>query len=161
MKTIRDMILGALLFGSVAYASYIIPDGSVTSAKLRSNLNLPGKAVQEGSQNILVSNANTTNSLAVIRITIAITVTAGNITSATASNGEGYSVSGSSSSSVSGSFTTTFGDTPVAIISTAGTNTSANIGVAGLSSSGFVIATSGLSGSYSTSFFMIVIGQRS
>lgn len=37
MKTIRDIFIGALLFSGVAFASYIIPDGSVSTAKLAAN----------------------------------------------------------------------------------------------------------------------------
>lgn len=86
------------LSGSVALSSGIV------SSMLGSNLNLPGKAVKEGGNNVVVSNSNATNSLAIVRGLIQ-----GN---GTIISGEGYTVNHSATGTYVVSYSTSFGDVP-------------------------------------------------
>lgn len=91
----------------------VVPAGSILSAALASNLNLPGKAVQENGNNLVVSNTNATKSLAIIRGMFSVTATSGVISSFGVVNGEGFTV-GSETPTVGGfiAFDTAFADVP-------------------------------------------------
>lgn len=84
-----------------------IASSAVTSTKLASNLNLPGSAVQENGKNVVVSNTNATNSLAIVR---------GEVSALGAvSKGEGFTASWTGSGVCRVTFSTAFGDVPVCV----------------------------------------------
>lgn len=103
----------ALQYSTVDAAN--ITSGTITGTQVSSNINLPGKAVQENGNNLVVSNTNATNSLAIVRGSVDNTQV---ITS-----GEGFSVSGSSGNYLI-TFTTAFGDLPAVTVTA--TNQSTN-----------------------------------
>lgn len=109
--------------GSISASSAV--SAGLTGSNIASNVNLNGKAVQENSNNLVVSNTNATNSLAVLRGRINVVYNAGGVaTSVTIVNGEGFSVSTLGTAFVRITFTTSFGDVPAVTgtVETTGTN---------------------------------------
>lgn len=86
---------------------------SLDGTSLINNIGLNGKAVQESGLNVVVSNTNATNSLAIVRGTV-------NTSSAAIMAGEGFSVVRNGSGDVTINFTAAFGDTPVVVASSEG-----------------------------------------
>ncbi len=82
-----------------------IADANITAAKVETNINLPGKAVKEAGQNVIVSNTNATNSLAIIRASFS--------DSAVLLAGEGATASFDGSGLATVVFTTALGDVPI------------------------------------------------
>lgn len=83
----------------------LIAPAGIKTPNLGSNLNLPGKAVQEAGKNIVVGNTNATNSIELIRgyfdgLSVAPV------------SGEGYSIVRTSTGHYTITFTTPFGDLP-------------------------------------------------
>lgn len=129
----------------------LIAAAAVSSSNLQTNLNLPGKKVQENGNNLIVSNTNTTNSLAIIRGQIDA--------SGTILSGEGFTVS-PSGGTFTISFSTNFADAP-AIVAASSLNTTGVI-IFSNSNSGFVahvFNTNTGTGSAQVWHF-IAIGQR-
>lgn len=98
---------GAFSTGQITTAQ--ITDANITSAKMATNINLPGKAVQESGQNLVVSNTNAgTNSLAIVRCLI----------NSDGSIGAGEGVTGNSLAGTgvyNVNFSTAFIDAPVVV----------------------------------------------
>jgi hypothetical protein len=112
------------------------------------NANLGGKAAQESGKNLVVSNTNTSNSLAIIRGLVQ--------SNGTIASGEGFTLTHVGTGNWNINFSTAFGDFPVIVGSTVGF---------------FIVATNGTTGAnintYNTSttladlqFNFIAIGQR-
>lgn len=81
---------------------------NLTGSMFANNPNFPGKSVQAGSQNVVVSNTNTTNGLAVIR---GVVTSTGSITS-----GEGFTITHVGTGDYKINFSTSFGDIPAVTV---------------------------------------------
>ncbi len=82
----------------------------ITGSNIVSNVNLAGKAVQENGLNVVVSNTNATNSLAIVRGKVA-----GN---GTTISGEGFSVSHPATGQYNITFSSAFADLPAIVVTT-------------------------------------------
>lgn len=111
-----------------------------------SNANMGGKAVQESGKNLVVSNANATNSLAIIR---GIIGSAGNI-----DTGEGFTIVANGGGQYTATWASAFADTPAVTITTATNNTQSWFAQA--TSAGCVFAN----GVGNLPFSFIAVGQR-
>lgn len=131
-----------------------ILDANITTSKLATNLNMPGKAVQENGNNLVVANSNDTNSLAVLRGTIN-----GNGTIAT---GSGFSVSSHASVGIYAiAFSTAFADVPTIVVTPSTPGATYAASVESSSTSGFVVHTYNTTPTLVDSNFQFVaIGQR-
>lgn len=130
-----------------------IANGTITGTQITSDVNLAGTAVQEASQNVVVSNTNATNSLAIIR---------GNVSSSgSLTAGEGFSISHSSAGIYTLTWSTAFADTPAVTVSSNGT-TSQDIytPVVSPSTTGATIEFTNPSGFTNVAFSVIAAGQR-
>lgn len=132
-----------------------VKSGGITGTQVASNINLPGKSVQENGNNIVVSNANATNSLSVLRGSIAA--------SGTISQGEGFTITHTTAGTYLITFTTAFNDAPSVIATSAqNPNTSAVLLGAISSTSSATVYTTNVSGTLTNfPFFFIIMGQRS
>lgn len=83
----------------IAYA------GGINGSNLTTNINMPGKQVRENGNNVVVSNTNATNSLAIVRGTV-------NPTSSSPAAGEGFTVSNGGTGIVTVTFTSAFLSAP-------------------------------------------------
>lgn len=128
----------------------IAADGSITSAKMASNVNLPGKAAQESSKNLVVSNTNATNSLAIVRGVVSST--------GTIQSGEGFAVSASGNGVYVITFSTAFGDTPAVTAMSILSGNAGFFSYSSLSSTGFQLNNATTPNNINFSF--IAIGQR-
>lgn len=132
-----------------------IAASTITGTNITSSINLPGKAVQETSKNIVVSNTNATNSLAIVRGTFHYTGSAMAIDA-----GEGFSVVRSSTGIYIVSFSSVFNDTPVTTASIQ--NTQGTIEVQSVSTSQVTLIVFNPSFAVTDSALVnfITIGQR-
>ena len=101
-------VAAATLTGTNIQSGSIPPNSlvpaSLTGINMATNISLPGKAVQENFLNIVVSNTNATNSLAVVR---GVVDSGGGIIS-----GEGFSVSHTGTGAYTITYSTAFEDLP-------------------------------------------------
>lgn len=65
---VKDGGITAAKMATDSVPTAAIVAGNVTSAKLATNLNMPGNTVQENGRNVVVSNTNAASSLAIVRI---------------------------------------------------------------------------------------------
>lgn len=130
------------------------PNGSVVVNP--PNVSFAGKAVQESGNNIVVSNTNAANSLAVVRGWVG---SGGDV-----GQGEGFSLNSFSAGFASISITAPFSDFPVVTANLQGTSGQGNLGniqVRVFSTSAIGIYTISSGGSLTNeSFSFIAIGQR-
>ena len=130
--------------------------GGLTGSNMISSINLPGKAVQEDGNNIVVASTNATNSLAIIR---------GSCTSsATSGGGEGFtlSTSGLTTGQVEILFDNDFNDDPQVFLQVTGTSSAVYLVPSGASEGAVIINTySGGSRTALVAFNFLIIGQRS
>lgn len=154
---VKDSIGNVLVAMSAQYNfADLVTDGTnwyIIRQSITSNYNLPGKAVQESSKNLVVSNTNATNSLAMVR---------GRIDqSANILTGEGFSASHVGTGHYSVSFSTNFGDVPACLVTveTGGSNLVAI--TQSVATSGFnIFIDNGTGGLVDSGFDFIAIGQR-
>lgn len=140
-------------FGAVWNVDDVTLEISSNVLQVPSNVNLPGKAVQENGNNVVVSNTNTTNSLSVIRGTI------GN--DGEIFTGEGFTVTKISMGKTQINFTTAFADEPSIVATPFGSAAFASYVSGFVSSSLAQIQMSNAAGvpvDYTYKF--IAIGQR-
>lgn len=130
-----------------------IQDTAVTSAKLQTNINLPGKHATMDTQNIVVSNSNTTNGLGIIRGTVN--------SAASILAGEGFSIVNNSVGVYTITYSNAFSDTAV-VIASISENTASNptTQVITATSTGCVISIREASALSSRGFSFLAIGQR-
>lgn len=138
----------------------IVKSGGITGTQVASNINLPGKSVQTNSLNVIVSAANLTNGLMIVR------GSGGVFTSSTGCGtlvGEGFSCSHTSagSGSYTITFTTSFQTTPVCLCNANSVGgAGSDLCVSNGSTSGMSLSTV-VSGSLADwGFNFICIGQR-
>lgn len=133
-----------------------IANGTITGTQIASSVNLNGKAVQEASKNVVVSNTNATNSLAIIRGEVG--------GGGTVASGEGFSVvrtGGVGNYAYVLTWTAAFGDNPTVVASSATTSGLIAVIQATPSTSGATINWVDLTGTIqATDFHFIAIGQR-
>jgi len=127
----------------------------ITGSNITSNVNLAGKAVQENGLNVVVSNTNATNSLAIIRGCVDAS---GSIIS-----GEGFTVSRPATGTFNITFSSAFADLP-AVIATPATSgdTATRVGSSPAPSTSTVTIYVGSSNATPNNFpfNFIAIGQR-
>jgi hypothetical protein len=123
--------------------------GALTGTNMASNVNLPGKAVQVNSHNIVSSATNATNGLLIIR---GLVSSLGGITS-----GEGFSVSKTGTGTYSITFDNTFADVPAVTA----TSTTGSVSMYTLSptTTGVAIDAFNSGGNVNSGFSFIAIGQ--
>jgi hypothetical protein len=126
-------------------------NATITGTQVASNINLAGKAAQESSKNLVVSNTNATNSLAIIRGTCD---SAGNIVS-----GEGFTVNHSGTGTYIISYSTSFNDAPA--MTATGVNTAMTAQLTSIGASSVTLTTRVAGGGITDiAFSFIIIGQR-
>lgn len=131
--------------------------GNITGGQPLTNPSFPGKALQSGSQNVLVSNTNATNSLAIVRGIVAA--------NATITSGEGFSVSSIGTGEYdllwTTAFNTTSGQYPSVIVApSAGGANQFTAAVLSTSSGGAVIQMSSAGAAQNIAFNFMAIGER-
>jgi hypothetical protein len=128
----------------------------------QTNANFPGKEVQENNNNIVVSNTNAAQSLAVVRGIIQITVNGTpSITNVTYVSGEGFSIS-FGSNFITITFSTAFNDVPAVNCTYSGVGSDpANpvVYTTSLSASSFSLVTNGIS-SLTIDLCFTAVGER-
>ena len=133
-----------------------VPTGGITGTQIASNVNLPGNAVQENGNNVVVANTNATNSFAIMRGGVV------GVSGATAV-GEGWGVSSHPSAGtwIIG-FNTTLGDVPTIVISGRnGAGDGLTFWTALEATTGFTAKCANLAGTGTDAdFSFIVLGQR-
>ncbi len=140
---------GALGYTNVDNSTLII---SSNILQIPSSVNLPGKAAQEANKNIIVSNSNATNSLAIIRGIVA--------PGGTIAGGEGFTVSLSSTGTYSLIWTNAFTDTPSVVVTLDGITSPYIVSASG-STLGSIVYITNTSNVASNQYFQfIAIGQR-
>ena len=133
-----------------------VPSGAITGTQTATNINLPGKSVQESGSNVVVSNTNATNSIAIIRQAFD--------SSGIAGNGEGASAVHTGTGVYTITYSTGFGDpsVPVACIAFAGNIVSHGSAViSNIGTNGCTVNTFNSSGTATDlPFNLYAIGQR-
>lgn len=134
-----------------------IGSGQIDGGKITSNINLPGKATQEVGKNLVVSNTNATNSLAIIRC--------GFNSSGTLIYGEGASCTKGTSGATNTYnivFSIAFGDNPAITANALVPNNSPglNNGIFGITAGSTSTCTVYNDNSYDNGIMIIAIGQR-
>lgn len=129
-------IAAATITGSNVAATTIagsnMVNGTITGTQVSNDIDLPGKAVQAGNLNVVVNGTNNTNSLAIIRGTVA--------SSGAATSGEGFTSVLNSTGVYTISFTAAFQDIPSVVATVTGTgfgsafvaNVNVNVNSAGI-----------------------------
>lgn len=145
-------LIASITYDAVGQAMTSV--GANAIAASTNNPNFGGKAAQESSKNLIVSNTNATNSLALVRGTIS---TSGPTTIA----GEGFTTSRLGTGSVRVTFSNTFNDTPIITTSVSViANYVATIVNGPSSSSVDVTIYNGTDAPTDSTFSFIAIGQR-
>lgn len=153
-------VLSYLVLGSantvlrVNSAGTAVEYSTLIGTNITSNIDLPGNAVQENAKNLVVSNTNATNSISIVRGSYFST-------GPVILSGEGFSIARNGIGDVTVTFTTAFGDTPVAV-ATVGPSISdfiVNVRSIGTTAVRLTVTTNSGSGSEANVQF-IVMGQR-
>lgn len=139
--------------GANAIAASMTVTGANAIAVTMNNPNFSGKAAQEASKNLIVSNTNATNSLAMVR---------GGVNGANGAviQGEGFTGVRNSTGVYTISYTTAFGDVAVVVASAQNSNGLLTLPY-NQSSSGFMLNVyTNLGAVADSSFNFIAVGQR-
>lgn len=157
-NTISDTQIALLGISTVSIANDAIQtakiqNAAVTGAKIETNVNLAGKHATMDTQNIVVSNSNTTNGLGIIRGTVN--------SAASILAGEGFSIINNATGTYTITYNNAFSDTAV-VIASISENSASNptTQVITATSTGCVIFVREGGALSSRGFSFIALGQR-
>lgn len=149
---VKDLGISTAKLAALSVTAAKVANATLTGTQMSSDINFPGSAVQENGKNLVVSNTNATNSMALVRGTIGAT--------GTTINGEGFTATNPSAGTYNITITTAFGDSPVVVV-TPNSNSPFYITVSAITSSTFtVISTNTSVALQNVQFCFTAIGQR-